>query len=170
MLRFWEKNCCTLCTMFSAQLHKLTNGISILIGRTWCVPFIQAAATWTWRRKLLKTFLKWPHSRQNMKDYTVGISISFQALFYLNIWYCGYREFGRKNNCKLLQRVCERFDTWDSVEFLGGAFRDRGKARGVSSDPPTKGRLSFSLRISISQRRRFSHWEDTAWLHSPHAF
>ena len=92
------------------------------------------------------------------------------ALFYLNIWYCGYREFGRQNSCKLLQRVCERFHTWDSVEFLGGAFRDRGKARGVSSDPPTKGGLSFSLRISISQRRRFSHWEDTAWLHSPHAF
>ena len=61
------------------------------------------------------------------------------ALFYLNIWYCGYREFGRKNNCKLLQRVCERFPTWDSVEFLGGAFRDRGKARGVSTDSPTKG-------------------------------
>ena len=97
------------------------------------------------------------------------------ALFYLNIWYCGYRDFGRQNSCKLLQRVCERFDTWDSVEFLGRAFRDRGKARGVSSDPPTKGEIVifFPHQHLSTEKIGCSFLIErtlTAWLHSPHAF
>ena len=93
--------------------------ISILISWACIVLFMQTAATWTWNK----------------------------TTFFI----CGDRacQFMPSNpsssGCLLSnQKGCVRvgakiFLTWESIQVLSGAFRDRGKAGGVASQPPTGG-------------------------------
>ena len=89
--------------------------ISILISWACIVLFMQTAATWTWKQT---TFL--------------------------------FVEIGRVNLCLQILPVpgvysptikvrvgVKIFLTWESIQVLSGAFRDRGKAGGVASQPPT---------------------------------
>ena len=91
--------------------------VSILISWAWIVLFMQTAATWTWKRKLIDLF--------------------------------SFVEIGRVNLCLKVQILpvpgvyvregAKIWFTWESIQVLSGAFRDRGKAGGVAPQPPTGG-------------------------------
>ena len=93
--------------------------VSILISRAWIVLFMQTAATWAWKKK--KQIICGDQTCQFMPSNpsSSGCLLSNQK---------GYVRVGVKI-----------FLTWESIQVLSGALRDRGKAGGVASQPPTGG-------------------------------